>query len=449
MKTRIENQKKLYFQMNNGMVQTRKNNLRAIENWIKHNRKRIYKALYLDLGKSPFEVFETELLPTLNEIKYLLKNLDHLSATKKVRSPLFLFKAKSKIEKKPYGQVLIMAPWNYPFQLALSPMVSALAAGNCVVLKPSEISENTSTLLKSMFDELNLKYWVEVVEGDVELTQELLDMPFDYIFFTGSTEVGKIVMKKASEHLTPVTLELGGKSPCIVDESAKIHLAAKRIVWGKFLNSGQTCVAPDYILVDRKVKESLIDSLEYWIDKYVLEQMDTYPKIISEKHINRLRGLVDGQYCLNDVIVNASNQFLPILVDEPALDSKLMKEEIFGPILPIVSYTNLEEAIEIVQSKPHPLALYLFSQSKKTQELVLDQLQFGGATINDTIMHLASHHLPFGGVGASGMGNYHGKYGFETFTHNRSVMNRATWIDVPLRYAPYGWKLKILEVFFG
>ena len=410
--------------------------IRFIEHRIHEFEDEIYDALNLDLGKKPFEVYETEIMPVLQEIKYLKKNIRKLKKPKRARTPIMHFYSKSWTIASPYGQVLVMAPWNYPFQLSMVPLISALAAGNTVVLKPSEMAEYTSKLLKKFFDHPEFDELVRVEEGGIETSNRLLDEKHDKIFFTGSTSVGKIVMEKASKHLTPVSLELGGKSPCIVDESADLKLAARRIVWGKGVNAGQTCVAPDYVFVHESVKDEFVG---YVNEEIVIQwSYGDMARIVNQKHFDRLNGYLNRTPSSNDLYMN-----LEIAVD-PSWETDIMREEIFGPILPIISYRTLDEVIERIHN---PLALYLFTKNKETENLILNSCFFGGACVNDVLIHFANQYLPFGGIGDSGMGSYHGKAGFDCFTHTKSVMKKSFLFDIQVRYAPYRDKIKILKRF--
>ena len=415
--------------------------LRNIKAWIRDNETDILAALKTDLNKPPFEAVATEVGIVLDELRYTLKHLRGWSRPKHVASNLKNFPSSGRIYPEPYGVVLIISPWNYPFMLALAPIVAAVAAGNCAVVKPSAYSPATSSLLSRMCADVFDTGHVTVVEGGRKENEALLDERYDYILFTGSPAVGRTVMEKASRHLTPVTLELGGKSPCVVDETANIKLAAKRIVWGKFVNAGQTCVAPDYLLVHHSVKQGLLDemsaAIEAMYSKNPCENPD-YPKIINEKHFDRLLKLIKDE---KDVFGGGSNsgtmQIEPTLLDNIKWHSPVMGEEIFGPILPILTYANRDEAIDLINSQPKPLAMYLFTASKETERLFLRNVSFGGGCINDTLAHLSVPSLPFGGVGDSGMGSYHGKAGFDTFTHYKSVLHKSKLIDIPLRYPPH------------
>lgn len=410
----------------------------------------ILEALHEDLNKVGFEAYATEIGLVLEEITYLLKNMKKFLKPKRVRTPLSQFPSVSRVYKEPYGQVLIIAPWNYPFLLTISPLVGALAAGNTAVIKPSEFAPATSAILKRIIEKTFDPAYVTVVEGAVEVNQSLLTKDFDFIFFTGSTEVGKIVMEKASQHLTPVVLELGGKSPAIVDETADIKMAAKRIAWGKGINAGQTCVAPDYVLVQEEVKAELIQELMKYFTEFFgedAEKNDEYPKIINEKHYQRLTALVEtGEVIYGGQQNDNSRQLNLTMMDQVSWDDPIMQEEIFGPILPILSYKNLDEAIGAIKARPKALALYLFTESKAIEERVLTEVSFGGGAINDTLTHLASPYMGFGGVGQSGMGNYHGKDSIDTFSHSKSILKKSSWIDLPFRYPPYETSKKLLKM---
>lgn len=425
--------------------------LKKLKSEIKNHEADIMEALKLDLNKSNFETFTTEIALVLEEINTNIKNIKKWAKPKKVNVSLINFPAKNYIYKEPYGVVLIISPWNYPFQLALAPLVGAIAAGNCAVIKPSEFSPKTSLIIEKIIKAVFKKEHVSVILGDVETSQYLLKEKFDYIFFTGSVAVGKIVMEAAAKNLTPVTLELGGKSPCIIDESADIKISAKRIVWGKFLNAGQTCIAPDYILVHKSIKEELINNLKYYINEFYGDKPieDSHIKIINHTHFERLISyLSDGDILFGGNYSKDNLYIQPTLLYNVGLDSKVMNEEIFGPILPILEYSNLDEVISFVKSKPKPLALYFFSKNVSSQNSIISNLSFGGGCINDTIVHVADSNLPFGGVGDSGIGVYHGKSSFETFTHNKSILKKSFFPDIKLRYPPYTNKIKLLKKFF-
>ena len=401
----------------------------------------INAALRADLNKSPTESYMCEIGMTLSELSYMQKHMGRWAKDRRVATPLAQFHAKSFTVKQPYGVALIMSPWNYPFMLTLDPLIGAIAAGNCCVVKPSAYSPATSAIIRTLVGECFPPEYVTVVEGGRAENKALLDQEFDYIFFTGGVTVGKEVMEKAARHLTPVTLELGGKSPCIVDHTAKLDLAAKRLVFGKLLNCGQTCVAPDYLLIERSVKERFLESVRKWITVMYGENAltnDGYVKMINQKHFDRVCGLIDPEKV---VIGGASDpatlKIQPTVMDNVTPEDAVMQEEIFGPVLPVLTFDTIEEAETFVRSRPHPLALYLFTENKAVKERFLRRVSFGGGCINDTIIHLATSRLSFGGVGNSGMGSYHGKKSFDTFSHEKSIVDKSTWLDLPMRYAPY------------
>jgi len=422
-------------------IEFRLQSLKKLKQGIQKNEAGIMDALKKDLNKATFEAYATEVGFVLDEISYTIKHLKAWAKPRSVKTPITQFKSSSKIYKDPYGVVLVMSPWNYPFQLTLTPVVGAIAAGNCVIIKPSDYSSNTSKIIQQIIAESFDEAYIAVVLGGREANQSLISQKFDYICFTGSVSVGKTVMEAASKNLTPVTLELGGKSPCIVDETANIALAAKRIVWGKFINAGQTCVTPDYLLVHSSVKEALLENMKNVILKFYgatpCENTD-YPKIINEKHYQRLLNLLtDVKIYAGGEFNNNTLQIAPTIINDVSWDHEIMKEEIFGPLLPVIEFTDLNEMIEIIKQRPKPLSCYMFTNSKQNEQQVLSQVSFGGGCINDTIVHLATPYMPFGGVGDSGMGGYHGKYSFDTFSHLKSVLKKANWLDLPLRYPPY------------
>ena len=411
----------------------------------------IYDALKKDLNKSETETYMVEIGMVLNEISYMIKHIRSFSRPKRVATPLAQFHSKSYKMPCAYGMVLIISPWNYPFMLALEPMVDAIAAGNSVIVKPSEISPNVSDVIAKLISKTFDKGHVDTVLGGVEECTFLLDQDFDYIFYTGSTRVGEIVMKKAAEHFTPVTLEMGGKSPCIVDETANIPLAAKRIVFGKFLNAGQTCVAPDYILCDKKIKDKLIDELERQIVlQYTVDPIknDAYPKMINKKQFDAMsKFITDENLIFGGKKDEESLKIEPTLLNS-TFDDDVMQIEIFGPILPIITFDDIDEAIAKINSLSKPLALYIFSSSKTNQNKVLNRCQFGGGCKNDTIIHIATPNLGFGGLKQSGIGAYHGKIGFDTFTHYKSIVDKKTWLHLPMRYQPYNkFKQFLIKMF--
>ena len=409
-------------------------------------------ALKEDLGKSRMESYMCEIGLTLSELTWMQKHLRSLMRSKRVSTPAAQFAAKSFRSPSPYGTVLIMSPWNYPVLLTLDPLIDAIAAGNTAVVKPSAYAPCTFDVMKTIIEECFPKHYVAVVDGGRAENQALLQQRFDMIFFTGGKTVGREVLRHAAEYLTPVTLELGGKPPCIVDSTAKIRLAAKRIVFGKYLNCGQTCVAPDYILCDKRIRDELITAILAEIEKQFGKEPlknPNYGKIINEKHFERILGLINGEKLVyGGQSEPESLRIAPTVLNNITWDDAVMGEEIFGPLLPILTFDTLDEALDTVESHPHPLALYFFSEDKAAQKKVLDTCRFGGGCINDTIIHLATSDMPFGGVGESGMGSYHGRVGFETFSHYRSIVNKKTWMDLPIRYQKYtGLKEKMMRMF--
>lgn len=422
-------------------VANRKAALEKLKRSIQKHETEIALALRADLGKSGFESYMCETGMVLSEISYMLKHIQAYAKEKTVWTPLAQFCSRSYKKPSPYGVVLIMSPWNYPFMLTLDPLVDALAAGNTAIVKPSAYSPKTSEIIETIIKECFSESYVSVVSGGRKENQALLQEHFDYIFFTGSQTVGKEVMKKASEYLTPVTLELGGKSPCIVTKDANLKLAAKRIAFGKYLNCGQTCVAPDYIYCERSVKDAFIKEVKKQIIRqYSKEPLKNtaYGKIINEKHFDRLCGLIDEKKVVHGGKNQKENrQIEPTVLDGVSFADPVMQEEIFGPIMPILVFDSIDEVIKNLHSMPSPLALYIFTSSKQTADKVLSNVSFGGGCVNDTIIHLATSEMGFGGVGASGMGSYHGKVGFDTFSHYKSIVDKKTWLDLPMRYQPY------------
>ena len=438
----IVTRQRKYFQTGATLpVSTRLTALQKLYNAISYHETEIHNALKKDLGKSAFESYMCETGMVLEEISYMLKHTKRFAAEKRVRTPLAQFHSRSYKKPSPYGVTLIMSPWNYPFMLTLSPLADALAAGNTAVVKPSAYSPYTSEVILRILSQCFEPQYVAVVTGGRAENTCLLREHFDYIFFTGSQAVGKEVMRNAAEHLTPVTLELGGKSPCIVDQTANIRLAAKRIVFGKYLNCGQTCVAPDYIYCHRSVKDKLIKEVRKQIQKQYGKQPlrnPDYGKIINEKHFDRLLGLIDEKKVVHGG--NSDRNALriePTVMDNVTFSDAVMQEEIFGPIMPILVYDNLDDVIRKINDMPHPLALYFFTSDKAAAKKVTSRCGFGGGCINDTIIHLATTEMGFGGFGESGMGAYHGKIGFDTFSHYKSIVDKKTWIDLPMRYQPY------------
>ena len=427
-------------------INYRKESLKKLLQVITKHEDAIIKALYNDFKKPAFEAVLTETNYVLSDLKETIKNIDSWAKPKKVWPSILNFPSRDCVYSEPYGNVLILSPWNYPFQLALCPLVAAVAAGNKVTLKPSELTPHTAAIISTIINETFAVTDVVVITGDASIAADLLKKRWDYIFFTGSVAVGKIVAKAAAENLTPVTLELGGKSPCIVDETANLELSAKRIVWGKIINAGQTCVAPDYILVQQKVKDVFVNFLIQEIQNALgsnPEESPDYARIINLKNWQRQLSLLENQKIIYGGQSNKDSLYLsPTLIDEPKMDSQVMQEEIFGPILPIISYQTAGDIEKTISSFDKPLSLYLFSENKSFIDEVLHKYSFGGGCINDTVVHLVNNRLPFGGVGNSGMGAYHGKLTFDIFSHKKSIVKRGTWLDLPVRYAPYKDKLK-------
>ena len=425
--------------------------LKKLKSAVKKYENEIYQAVYKDLRKSEAEAFLTEYQIVLKEIDYFIKNLKELMKPEKADTPLFTFRSSGLIYREPYGNVLIIAPWNYPFQLALLPLAGALAAGNTTILKPSEFSAHTSAVIDKMITETFDDNYVAVIQGGVEESSALLGERFDYIFFTGSTKVGKIVMKAAAQNLTPVTLELGGKSPAIVFADADITVAARRIVWGKLINAGQTCIAPDYIYIEKKVKDQFIKEMIKAITDFYGENVqasEEYGRIISRSHLERLIGLVDQDKVVFGGNYDIEDQYLgPTIIDPAGWDDPVMQEEIFGPILPVLTFKNTKEIKEALQSKGKPLALYLFTNKQKYIDDILGNISFGGGCVNDTILHVGIEQMPFGGVGDSGMGAYHGRYSFETFSHRKSILHKSVRPDFDFRYPPYKEQLSKIKRF--
>ena len=425
--------------------------LKKLRDVLKSEEEKVFEALKKDLMKSSFESYVTEVAMVYDEINMHIKNIKKWSKKRRVKTPLVQFPAKSFIKLEPYGVVLIIGPFNYPFMLTMDPLIGAIAAGNTAVIKPSESAPKTSKILKEILEKVfDEKYVLHVnPERGKEVVEELLKEKFDYIFFTGSATVGKIVMKAASQYLTPITLELGGKSPCIIDKDCKLELAARRIVWGKLLNSGQTCVAPDYLYVHKDIEEEFIKKLEEEIKNQFgnnpLESED-YSKMVNEREFNRVLSYIDKEKLVFGGNYNRKTfQIEPTILKNVTWNDPVMEREIFGPIFPILSFENLDEVIRLVNSKDKPLALYYFSEDKNKIEKVINSTSSGGVTINDTLVHVSSSYLPFGGVGNSGMGEYHGKYSFDLFSNKKGVMNRKTFLDLKIRYAPFQNKLTIVK----
>ncbi len=449
----LKNQKEFFKSGKTLSVEFRINMLKKLYSSVKNHEEEIEAALKTDLGKSDFEGFMCETGLVLSEISYMIRHTKKFAAARRVHTPLAQFSSVSFKKPCPYGNTLIMSPWNYPFLLTIDPLADAIAAGNTAIIKPSAYSPATGDVIEKIIGECFEPEYVAVVRGGREENASLLEKKFDFIFFTGSQSVGKEVLVHAARHLTPAVLELGGKSPCIVDETAKIELAARRIVFGKYLNCGQTCVAPDYILCQKSIKEKLIREICRQITiQYGEEPLNNadYGKIINDKHFNRICSLIDSEKV---VAGGRSNQEVlkiePTVMDGVTWDDAVMQEEIFGPLLPILTYDEFDEVYSLLADRPRPLALYLFSEDRRHIRNVTERCSYGGGCINDTIIHLATSEMGFGGVGESGMGAYHGRAGFEAFSHTKSIVDKKTWIDLPMRYQPYDRKNsgKLLRIF--
>jgi len=447
----IEKQHNFFREGQSRDVDFRKKQLRKLKNIFQQHEQEIFDALHADFKKPVFETYETELLLIYQEIDHFIKHLSGWAKPQKVSDSIINFPSKNYIHSQPYGVSLIIGAWNYPIQLTIAPLLGSIAAGNCSILKPSELAPNSSSLLAGLINPNFDAGYLHVVEGDAEVTQSLLSQPLDHIFFTGSTRVGKIIMKAAAEQLTPVTLELGGKSPTIIDQTADLPLAAKRIAWGKFINAGQTCVSPDYVYLHESLKEQFCELMRQQINEFYGDDPSKSPdfaRILNHKHFERLQKLIDPEKVRIGGQTNPDDRYIaPTVMTDISWDDAVMQEEIFGPLLPILTYDNLDEAVTTICSKPKPLALYLFSTDSSTQERIIREIPFGGGCINDTVTHLGNMDLPFGGVGQSGFGSYHGKQSFDTFSHQKSVMKKANWLDIPMRYPPYSGKLKWLKRF--
>ncbi|WP_228377983.1 aldehyde dehydrogenase [Chryseobacterium luteum] len=438
----VNHQKDFFKTQQTKKIKFRKMYLEKLRDIIIKHEELLYEAIYKDFGKSKFDTFTTEISFILNDINYYLNNLNSLSKPKKVRTNLANQIGKSSIHPEPLGCILVIGAWNYPYQLSLSPVIAALAAGNCCILKPSEIAENTMKVMAKIINENFPPEYLYVYEGGIDETTELLKLKFDKIFFTGSTKVGKIVYQAAAEHLTPVVLELGGKSPAIVTKDADLEVAAKRIVWGKFLNAGQTCVAPDYLLVEESIHEQFLETLRKYITefKYSSDSVQ-YTRIINERNFQRLVKLIKKEKIYFGGNYDEKKLFIePTLLNNISWEDDVMQEEIFGPILPVISFTNFNLVLNTLLELEKPLAAYLFTQNPEEKEAFTTKLSFGGGCINDVIMHLSNDRLPFGGVGNSGTGSYHGKFGFEAFSHQKSILEKSTWGEPNVKYPPYSEK---------
>ena len=438
--------KKLILDQDNYLNQTSENSveqrisiLKNLKASLKAHEKEVVEAIYKDFQKPEFEVYTTELFVVYKELNLFIKHLKKWSKPKSVSSAWLNFPSSDKIYYVPWGKVLVIAPWNYPFQLAITPVIGAIACGNTVVLKPSEHAPHTADVLDKIISEVFNEHQAKVIQGDVEIAKLLLDQKWDYVFFTGSVPVGRIVSQQIAKHMTPHTLELGGKNPCIIDSSANLEIAAKRICWGKFLNAGQTCIAPDYLLVDSKIKSKFQDQLVSTLKTFYEDATyNDYARLIHANHFEKLVSFLKDQTIIYGGEHDAGTNFLaPTLVDAPEFSSDLMKEEIFGPILPIYSYSTFEELETTITAFDKPLSLYVFSEQDQFIKKVNQKFDFGGGVVNDTIVHFVNDKLPFGGVGASGVGNYHGKASFNTFTRQKPLVHRKNWLDIPIKYPPY------------
>ncbi len=454
LNSEIQNVRDFFQTQSTKDIKFRKKYLKALKKSIKKHEPDILDALKSDLGKNKVEAYATEVGFVMKELSYIIKELKNWAKTKSVTTPMMQFPAKSFIKYEPYGTVLIIGPFNYPFQLVMSPLIGALAAGNCAVVKPSEMTPQTSMVVQEILEEVFPPDYVKVVQGEKEVTSQLLDERFDYIFFTGSTKVGQIVYEKASKHLTPVTLELGGKSPVIIDDTANLKVAAERIAFGKFMNAGQTCVAPDYVLIDNEIKVKFVEALQATIQEFYgaqIEQSEDFGRIVNDNHFNRLVNIIEDsrQQVIYGGESNADELFVaPTIILDPELSDSVMQQEIFGPILPIIGYDTFNEVYDIVEQYEKPLALYLFTEDSDQITAVFNRLSFGGGCVNDTILHLANPNLPFGGVGHSGIGSYHGKYSFELFSHEKSYITKSTKLESGLLFPPYKGKFKYVKQLF-
>lgn len=448
----ITAQKKFFKSQKTKEISFRLSLLKTFRQEIITNEQAIYDALNKDFKKSEFESFISEYGLVLSELNLAIKKLKKWAKPQKVNSSLLIFPAKSYIYNEPYGNVLVIAPWNYPFLLAIEPLIMAIAAGNTVVLKPSELTSETAKVLSKIIENVFPKEVAVSIEGGVETSTELLAQKWDYIFFTGSVYVGKIVAKAAAKNLTPVTLELGGKTPCIIDETINLKLTARRLSWGKFLNGGQTCIAPDYLIVKSSIKDEFIEIFKKEILKRYGEDpklSPDFPRVINRKNVLRLKELLKGTNIIFGGNIDENENYIaPTLVDNPDLNSSIMTEEIFGPILPILNYNTEKDIEHIIWGLEKPLSLYVFSNNNTFVEKTIKKYSFGGGVINDALVHFGNEKLPFGGIGASGLGVYHGKHGFDTFTHKKPIVKRGNWTDPPLRYAPYKDKLNLLKKMF-
>ncbi|AWN75035.1 aldehyde dehydrogenase [Legionella anisa] len=452
--TVVEEQRKFAAAGQAKNIDFRKQQLQKLKTIVKQNEQLLYEALYADIKKSQFETYLTELAMIYHELDQAIKSVHKWAKPKAKRTELVLQPGRSFILPEPFGTTLIIGAWNYPYQLTLSPLIAAMAAGNTSIIKPSELPQNTSSAMAKIINQNFDPAYLYVAEGGPEVTQELLSFRFDKLFFTGSTAVGKIVAKAAAEHLTPVTLELGGKSPCLVFSDADLKISAQRIVWGKFLNAGQTCIAPDYLLVEESIYQPLLEELKNQINEVIGSNplmSESYVRIINQKHVQRLKKLIDPQKLFTGgQVIETENYIEPTILKDVSFADEIMKEEIFGPILPVIPFTDLHSVLQEIKLRPRPLSLYIFGKDSTVQKQILREVSFGGGCINDVIMHICNSHLPFGGVGESGMGSYHGEAGFKTFSHFKSILKRNFWFELPIKYRPYSqWKQKIIQALLG
>jgi aldehyde dehydrogenase (NAD+) len=449
----ITDKQRAYFSQNHTKpVEFRIQQLKKLKELLKTNEKLLYDAIYLDYKKSGFDTYLTEFAVPINELDIAISHLKRWAKIKRVRTDMVNFPGSSYIIPEPLGVCLVIGAWNYPINLTLTPMISAIAAGNTVVLKPSELTVNTSAALARVINEHFDPAFLTVVEGGIAETTALLDNQFDKIFFTGSASVGKIVYQAAARHLTPVTLELGGKSPAIIEKDANLNMAAKRLVWAKFLNAGQTCIAPDYVLVHQSIEKDFLEKLKVEIQQSEFSLTNgNYVQIINEKNLDRIKGLVQPDKIYFGGKADTEQRTMsPTILSNVSPTDKVMDEEIFGPVLPVISYKDLENAITLIKSKPKPLSLYLFTNNDIIRKKILSEVSFGGGAVNDAVMHFSNSSLPFGGVGNSGMGSYHGKAGFDTFTHYKSVFQKPNWLELNLKYYPHTKrKLKLIKFVMG
>ena len=452
MKSLVENQKKFFNTNKTKDVKFRIKQLVKFRDILKANEEFLYRAIYDDFKKSEFDTYTNELLLLYIDIKEAIHNLKKWSKPKRVRTNLVNFPAKSYIIPEPLGVSLVIGAWNYPYQLSLAPVIAAIAAGNTVILKPSELPSNTSSAMAKIINENFESEYLKVVEGGIPETTELLNQNFDKIFFTGSVPVGKIVYQAAAENLTPVTLELGGKSPAFITESCNLKMTVKRLAWSKFLNAGQTCIAPDYVLVHESIKERFLELIKVEIENshYAFDN-GNYVQIINERNFNRLLPQIDESKIYYGGNHNIEQRYIePTILHNVSFEDKVMEDEIFGPILPVISYTNLDEIIGYVKSKPKPLSCYVYTEERNIKQKILREITFGGGAVNDSVMHIANSNLPFGGVGHSGIGSYHGEAGFRTFSHYKSILDKPSWFELSLKYFPQTkGNLNFIKRFFG